>query len=604
MSSPLTGECEQDIVFMNIWQSCFVNAYEEQILLFLAQDSRVTQRELSRRCECSLGIVNKSIQKLLQLELINADYSLRPSAHALLEESKPKRAIILAAGYGIRMVPINTEIPKGLLKVRGDILIERLIRQLHEVGVDEIIVVVGYMKESYEYLIDAYGATLVVNMEYSSKNNFYSLSLVSHLLESAYILPCDLWCKDNPFQAHELHSWYLITDEKKRLSTLRVGRNGMLLPTKEGGNAMMGIAFIHKDEAEGLKNKLEEFVREGTRDDAYWEEALFSNPFPSVQAKVANHGSLIEINTYEQLRAIDSTSDSLASDAINTICTILGVKEGEIYDISVMKKGMTNRSFLFTCRDQRYVMRIPGEGTDNLINRKQEHAVYTRLQGTGLTDTVIFMNPKNGYKITEFLCDARVCDPLNPLEVEACMVRLKEFHDLDLQVDHEFDLFEQIEFYESLWNGKPSVYRDYLSTKKNVLSLRPFIEKHVVKKVLTHIDAVPDNFLLRSEKDPILLIDWEYAGMQDPHVDIAMFAIYSFYSREQIDRLIEMYFQGHAPFEQKLKIYAYIAACGLLWSNWSEYKRNLGVEYGEYALKQYRYAKDFYRIVHKEGLNE
>ena len=121
-----------------------------------------------------------------------------------------------------------------------------------------------------------------------------------------------------------------VTDETKRLSTLRVGRNGTLLPTKEGGNAMMGIAFIHKDEAEGLKNKLEEFVREGTRDDAYWEEALFSNPFPSVQAKVANHGSLIEINTYEQLRAIDSTSDSLASDAINTICTILGVKKGDL----------------------------------------------------------------------------------------------------------------------------------------------------------------------------------------------------------------------------------------------------------------------------------
>ena len=207
MSSPLTGECEQDIVFMNIWQSCFMNAYEEQILLFLAQDSRVTQRELSRRCECSLGIVNKSIQKLLQLELINADYSLRPSAHALLEESKPKRAIILAAGYGIRMVPINTEIPKGLLKVRGDILIERLIRQLHEVGVDEIIVVVGYMKESYEYLIDAYGATLVVNMDIPQKQ-FLLLSSFLICLR-VLISSCDLWCKDNPFQAHELHSWYL-----------------------------------------------------------------------------------------------------------------------------------------------------------------------------------------------------------------------------------------------------------------------------------------------------------------------------------------------------------------------------------------------------------
>lgn len=50
----------------------------------------------------------------------------------------------------------------------------------------------------------------------------------------------------------------------------------------------------------------------------------------------------------------------------------------------------------------------------------------------------------------------------------------------------------------------------------------------------------------------------------------------------------------------RIKIYCYIAACGLLWSNWCEYKRNLGVEFGEYSLRQYRYAKDYYRIVQDE----
>ena len=164
----MTANNRYGIVFMNEGNVYFMNTYEEHILLLLNQDADVTQRELGRLCGCSLGVVNKSIQRLLELDLINPDYSLRPSAHSLLEESKPKRAIILAAGYGIRMVPINTEIPKGLLKVRGEVLIERLIRQLHEVGIDEIIVVVGYMKEAYEYLIDAYGVTLVVNMEYSS----------------------------------------------------------------------------------------------------------------------------------------------------------------------------------------------------------------------------------------------------------------------------------------------------------------------------------------------------------------------------------------------------------------------------------------------------
>ena len=109
---------------------------------------------------------------------------------------------------------------------------------------------------------------------------------------------------------------------------------------------------------------------------------------------------------------------------------------------------------------------------------------------------------------------------------------------------------------------------------------------------------MPDNFLLTG--DDIRLIDWEYAGEQDPHVDIAMFAIYALYDRTQIDALIDAYFPEGCPGETRLKIYCYVAACGLLWSNWCEYKRQLGVEFGEYSLRQYRYAKDFYRIFRAE----
>ena len=101
----------------------------------------------------------------------------------------------------------------------------------------------------------------------------------------------------------------------------------------------------------------------------------------------------------------------------------------------------------------------------------------------------------------------------------------------------------------------------------------------------------------------IRLIDWEYAGMQDPHVDIAMFCIYALYNKRQVDRLINIYFENKCPDEIRIKIYCYIAACGLLWSNWCEYKRSLGVEFGEYSLRQYRYAKDYYKIVMEE-LNE
>lgn len=92
--------------------------------------------------------------------------------------------------------------------------------------------------------------------------------------------------------------------------------------------------------------------------------------------------------------------------------------------------------------------------------------------------------------------------------------------------------------------------------------------------------------------------------MQDPHVDIAMFCIYALYDRAGVDRLIDLYFEGACPRPTRIKIYCYIAACGLLWSNWCEYKRSLGVEFGEYSLRQYRYAKEYSRIVREELQHE
>ena len=75
----------------------------------------------------------------------------------------------------MRMVPINVEVPKGILEIKGEPLIERLIKQLHEVGVFNIDIVVGFMKEQYDYLIDKYHVNLIYNKDYMTKNNLYSL---------------------------------------------------------------------------------------------------------------------------------------------------------------------------------------------------------------------------------------------------------------------------------------------------------------------------------------------------------------------------------------------------------------------------------------------
>lgn len=153
-----------------------MNIKEIEILRNINKD--FSQRELANRFNISLGKVNQIINKLKQEKFIDENNNITLKTKNYFKNHHPRNAVILAAGYGMRMVPINTEEPKGLLEVKGETLIERLIKQLHEVGVQDIKVVVGFMKEHYEFLIDKYNVKLVVNSHYKDWNNIYSLFLV------------------------------------------------------------------------------------------------------------------------------------------------------------------------------------------------------------------------------------------------------------------------------------------------------------------------------------------------------------------------------------------------------------------------------------------
>jgi thiamine kinase-like enzyme len=280
-----------------------------------------------------------------------------------------------------------------------------------------------------------------------------------------------------------------------------------------------------------------------------------------------------------------------------TIAGLLDVDVDMIADVRPLKKGMTNDSFHFAHDGVRYLFRKPGAGTEQLIDRFQEYAAYQAVSGLDLCEDIVYLDPQTGYKISVYHPDARVCDPHDPRDVKRCMAVLRRFHDSRVSVAHTFDLFDKALYYEGLLDG-PSVYEDHAHTKSHILELKHHIDAMSPAHVLTHIDAVPDNFLFVDimGTDKIRLIDWEYAGMQDPHVDIAMFAIYALYEASQIESLIDTYFKSACPAAVRTKIYAYIAVCGYLWSNWCEYKRQLGVDFGDYALRQYQYAKDYYRV--------
>jgi thiamine kinase-like enzyme len=164
-------------------------------------------------------------------------------------------------------------------------------------------------------------------------------------------------------------------------------------------------------------------------------------------------------------------------------------------------------------------------------------------------------------------------------------------------VEHRFDIRERIDFYETLCSGyERQLFEDYSTVRSHMNSLLERLEHLNRPQVLSHIDSVCDNVLFLPDGS-LRLIDWEYAGMCDPLIDVSMCAIYSYYNEEEINRLLHIYLHREPKAEERFIYYSYIALGGFLWCLWAVYKSSLGEEFGEYTLIMYRYAKNYYRKI-------
>lgn len=260
--------------------------------------------------------------------------------------------------------------------------------------------------------------------------------------------------------------------------------------------------------------------------------------------------------------------------------------------------GMTNSSILIDVKSKKYIVRLPGKGSNELINRKQEYRVYNFLHDLKYDNLTVFISP-DGMKITKYITNPRNCDPNKSTDVMACMTKLREFHELELRPNVEyFSLTANIDRYRELAkirNHTP--HQKYEEVYNRCLQIAAWIERLPRKCCLCQIDANPDNAIFAGSSKIPILIDWEYAGLQDPHVDIAMWATYCNYNAAKFDAIINYYFCKDIDNNTRHKIYGYAALAGMLWYNWCIYKQNCGVTYGDYTNNQFEYADKYSDIV-------
>ena len=206
---------------------------------------------LDKRTEHALN--NQQIEEKLVADGFLSNKKPTNKGIKALEKYKVDNAVILAAGSATRFIPLSLEYPKGLFEVKGERLIERLIKQLQEAGITNITVVLGYKKEMFYYLKEKYNIKLVVNDEYQSKNNIRSIECVRESLKNTYICCCDDYFLSNPFNQFEYDSFYAgyetteniaemyaDTDNDEKIISMQKGHNN-------GGEVLLGHTYWTAD---------------------------------------------------------------------------------------------------------------------------------------------------------------------------------------------------------------------------------------------------------------------------------------------------------------------------------------------------------------------
>ena len=185
-----------------------LNRNEFDLLQVVMSRGYSNQRELAKALGVSLGTANTLFKRLVTQGLVGEKGEVTAAGLRALKPYKVDNAIIMAAGMSSRFAPLSYEKPKGVLKVKGEILIERQIRQLQEAGIADITVVVGYMKEKFAYLAKEFGVKMVENPDYAKWNNTSTLMKVLSRLKNTYVCSSDNYFSSNVFEPYVFEAYY------------------------------------------------------------------------------------------------------------------------------------------------------------------------------------------------------------------------------------------------------------------------------------------------------------------------------------------------------------------------------------------------------------
>lgn len=586
-----------------------LNYQEFTVLRLLAENGCASIEEFTRAFKMlsyNCGITEEELLETVQRLQSRGDvlngWRLTENARYDMEACQVKNAIILAAG-GTEMTSKNVlSLPKGLFKINGTTLIERQISQLQEVGIKDITVVIGYKKELYFYLEDKCGVKLAVN-PYPRKNNIYSLFTVAHELNNTYICNCDNYYPENPFHRYEYRPFHGSVDKEDISQELAVttnneGRITRVFTSSGSGMCVFGHAYFDRQFSEKMRRYMNAEIENFRIDTLFWEE-FFARHIQELDMYTLKFkpNAVREFDYIQELQSLDSLFiENVSEDITSIICEVLVCEKTDIRDVHISSKGLTNLLFTFEAKGGKYIFRYPGGSSSNIIYRVNEMRAQEIAAQAGIDTTCLYIDER-GHKLSKLVEGLQDVQKVYYKDIEfmrALSKKIRRLHDAGRDIPdamkYALDPLEEADrLMRQAMVTKGDLFKLFEEMRSQVKELMEYTEQDGIPKTMCHNDINGDNCLLSESGFDI--IDWEFAGYNDPGFDFGrVIAEYECDSRE-IDEILEAYFDRPATSLERLHWVAYVAIHNWYYVCWALYKESINEDTREWMLFFYEKVK-------------
>ncbi len=270
--------------------------------------------------------------------------------------------------------------------------------------------------------------------------------------------------------------------------------------------------------------------------------------------------------------------------------------------------GMSNINYKICYNGLNYVLRIPGNGAEGMVERENEELNSLLAQDMGIHPPIVYFNRKTGIKLVEYIEDAEtlsqktIQDGDNLWQIASIY---KKLHNSHVRERNDFNIFHEIDKYNYLMEkAGAKMYQSYNEDSHSqcsnyyaeIIGLEHKLNKMGIDLRPCHNDGVPENFI-KDRSGKIYLIDWEYSGMNDPSAELAALFLESEFTDESRRIVLDNYYEGKVPRDTDERILIYQILWDYLWAQWTIIKEAKGDDFGNYGRMRYNRAMNNLKLL-------